>query len=106
MSSGRSFAFETTLAGLSYTRQIPGWRAAGYYVALHFLSLPSVDLAIERVRERVAQGGHNIPEETIRRRFTAGLRNFLATYRMIVDEWALYDNSGKEPRLIDYGTNR
>lgn len=97
---GRSFALETTLSGLGYARQIPLWRAAGYAVALHFLALPSTDIAIERVAQRVAQGGHNIPEEVIRRRFAAGQAN-LARYCALVDEWDVYDNSGPMPLLIN-----
>ena len=103
--AGETFAFETTLAGLSYARQIPRWRAAGYEVKLIFLSLPSADLALARVAARVAQGGHNVPEETIRRRFDSGLRNFENMYRPLVNSWALYDNSGPTPRLMASGDN-
>jgi predicted ABC-type ATPase len=69
---GESFAFETTLAGLGYARSIPKWRAQGFVVKLIFLSLPDPETAIARVVERVAQGGHAVPESTIRRRFAAG----------------------------------
>jgi len=98
--AGESFAFETTLSGRNYVRAIPGWRKAGYYVKLIFLSLPTADVAVARVAARVAQGGHNVPEEVIRRRFDAGLRNFEHLYQRLVDTWALYDNSGSMPRLI------
>ena len=98
-----SFAFETTLAGLGYLRHIRAWKASGYHVSLFFLGLPSVDLAIARVAERVRQGGHNIPEDVIRRRFEAGRRNFERHYRAAVDAWALYDNAGEEPVLIEWG---
>lgn len=101
---GRSFALETTLSGLGYARQIPKWRAAGYAVALHFLALPTADVAIDRVAQRVAQGGHNIPEEVIRRRFTSGQAN-LARYCALVDEWDIYDNSGPTPLLINERTS-
>jgi len=104
LAAQQSFAFETTLSGLSYARQIPQWQAAGYQVKLFFLSLPSPEVAISRVATRVSQGGHNIPEATIRRRFDAGLRNLENTYKRLVDQWSLYDNSGDEPRLIDWGT--
>jgi predicted ABC-type ATPase len=100
-----SFAFETTLSGLNYARHIPRWRQAGYHVRLIFLSLPSVDLAIARIKNRVAQGGHNVPSDVVRRRFDAGLRNFWSIYCKIVDSWELYDNSGPSPRLVDKGTN-
>jgi len=98
--AGESFAFETTLAGRNYARAIPRWRAAGYHVKLVFLSLPSADLAVARVRARAAQGGHNVPEEIVRRRFDVGLWNLEHLYRDLVDTWALYDNSESTPRLI------
>src|SRR5688572_2708764 len=73
---GESFAFETTLANRSYSHWIHEWQAAGYYVALWFLALPSVEAALARVAQRVLQGGHHIPDEVVRRRFTAGKANF------------------------------
>jgi len=97
-----SFAFETTLSGIGYLRRIQGWRRSGYHVSLFFLSLPSVELAIARVAERVRQGGHDIPEQVIRRRFITGLRNFDLHYRQMVDMWALYDNAGEEPLLVEW----
>jgi predicted ABC-type ATPase len=103
--AGESFAFETTLSGRHYARLIPLWRNVGYHVKLIFLSLPAVDLAIARVSSRVAQGGHNVPEDVVRRRFDAGLRNFREIYRKLVNSWILYDNSGQEPRFIEAGDN-
>jgi predicted ABC-type ATPase len=100
---GRSFAFETTLSGRSYAQSIAEWQAAGYIVKLFFLRLVSSDLAIARVKQRVREGGHDIPEPVIRRRFVSGLRNFEELYKSLVDEWALYDNSSKEPILIEEG---
>jgi predicted ABC-type ATPase len=102
---GESFAFETTLAGFTYLRHITQWRAQGYHVGLYFLALPSAEAAIARVAERVLQGGHDIPEPVIRRRFAAGLRNFERYYRDRVDAWALYDNSGSAPILLEWGEN-
>ncbi len=90
----KSFAVETTLSGLGYLRQIRAWRAAGYFVRLVFVSLPSAEIAIARVKERVQHGGHSIPEAVIRRRFEAGLKNFEQHYKAAVDSWTLYDNSG------------
>jgi predicted ABC-type ATPase len=101
----RSFAFETTLSGLTYARQIPLWRTMGYRVELFFLALNTPETAINRVAERVKQGGHNIPQDTIQRRFAAGLNNFEHIYCRIVDAWVLYDNSGEHPKLIDWGEN-
>ena len=100
---GESFAFETTLSGRGYAGLIPGWREQGYIVKLFFLRLASPELAVARVRQRVREGGHNIPERVIRRRFAGGLRNFETLYKPVVDEWALYDNSGGEPVLIKEG---
>ena len=97
-----SFAFETTLAGRTYAQMIPHWQAEGYHVKLFFLTLPSAEMAIARVAERVRQGGHNVPEQVIRRRFVAGRNNFDLLYREKVDSWALYDNAGDEPQLIDW----
>ena len=100
--AGHSFAFETTLSGLVYMKKIAVWQAHGYQVKLWFLSLPSDDIAASRVALRVLQGGHNIPEDVIRRRFKAGLENFYERYSKVVNSWALYDSSGLEPKLIDW----
>ena len=97
---GESFSIETTLSGRTYARMIPQWRQAGYVVALFFLQLPNADLAVARVADRVAQGGHHIPESVIRRRFHAGITNFHNLYIPLVDYWRLYDNSGEEPILV------
>lgn len=99
--SGKSFSFETTLSGLRYTRLIPEWQKVGYRIELIFLGLPTPEMAIERVTARVIQGGHNVPEEVIRRRFASGLRNFHRRYKPLVDVWAHYDNSGESPVLIE-----
>jgi len=98
-----SFAFETTLSGVGYARRIPEWQALGYRVELFFLSLPEPEDAISRVALRVRQGGHDVPEAVIRRRFASGLGNFKRIYRHLVDAWAMYDNSGNEPKLLDWG---
>lgn len=98
----QDFAFETTLSGRGYLQYIPRWQAAGYTVKLIFLQLASAEEAIARVAQRVRQGGHDIPEATIRRRFAAGRRNFEHLYAPRVDAWALYDNSGATPMLLDW----
>lgn len=102
---GESFAIETTLSGRTYARRIWKWRRIGYQVQLIFLQLHSVELAIHRVAIRVSQGGHNIPEDVIRRRFDAGRRNLTEIYTPFVDSWAQYDNSDIEPMLILSGEN-
>jgi predicted ABC-type ATPase len=100
---GVSFAFETTLSGRGYARMIPEWREKGYRIKLIFLMLPNVEIAIERVATRVAQGGHAVPETVIRRRFMAGLRNFNEIYKRLADVWTLYDNSREVPVMLKNG---
>jgi predicted ABC-type ATPase len=101
VAKGDSFSFETTLSGLGYARQIPRWRQIGYRVELFFIGLPSANMAVERVAQRVRHGGHDIPEATIRRRFDAGKRLFTTVYQPLVDQWVLYDNAGDEPVVMD-----
>lgn len=103
VASGEDFAFETTLAGRRYARAIPSWQGAGYRVGLIFLALPSPEVAIARVAMRVRQGGHSVPDDVVRRRFTSGRESFERTYKGLVDEWRLYDNSGPRPVLVDQG---
>ncbi|OEU44408.1 MAG: Zeta toxin family protein, partial [Desulfobacterales bacterium S7086C20] len=100
---GESFAFETTLSGRGYGCMIPEWQAIGYRVKLIFLSLPNVEMAIERVATRVAQGGHDVPEAIIKRRFEAGIRNFNKIYKSLVDAWILCDNLGEAPDMLEQG---
>ena len=91
---GESFAFENTLSGRGFARAIPGWQSLGYRVELYFLSLPTAEMAIQRVSRRVTEGGHHVPEEVVRRRFHGGLDNFHQIYKALVDSWVLYDSSG------------
>ena len=99
----KSFAFETTLSGRAYLHKIREWRGLGYHIKMIFLSLPDADVAVARVAARVAQGGHNIPENVIRRRFEHGLRNFRFLYQFEVDAWVLYDNSSTVPVFLELG---
>ncbi|WP_310820825.1 zeta toxin family protein [Stratiformator vulcanicus] len=100
---GVSFAFETTLSGRTYAKRIVEWKANGYRVELLFLTLSTVEEAVLRVRQRVLHGGHNIPEETIRRRYRRGLDNFDYVYKGLVDYWTLYDNSKYAKRKLAEG---
>lgn len=94
------FAFETTLSSRTFVGFIHRAREAGYTVNLIFYWLDSVELAQARVKARVLDGGHNIPMETIVRRYHAGIKNFLKLYADIVDYWLLMDNSKTEPTVI------
>jgi predicted ABC-type ATPase len=95
------FAFETTLASRSFAPWLARLREAGYHVHVAFLSLPDPDLAVARVAERVRSGGHDVPEDVVRRRFAAGLAAFFDLYTPIADTWQMLDNSvSPEPRLI------
>lgn len=102
--AGESFAFETTLSGTGYVRSIREWRTKGYEVWLCFLSLPSAEVAIQRVANRVREGGHHTPTVDIERRFTRGLDNFHRIYVPIVDHALLFDATELPPKLIkEYG---
>ncbi len=103
--AGESFAFETTLSGQLYARLIPRWRRQSYRVKLIYLALATPELAVARVAARVAQGGHSVAENVIRRRYAAGWRNFQLRFKLLVDVWAHYDNSGQRPVLIEQATN-
>jgi predicted ABC-type ATPase len=83
---------ETTLASLAYARKIPLWRSRQYHVALLYVRLPTVEHSIARVRKRVAEGGHGMPEDVIRRRFAKSLRYLEDHYKPIVDEWEIWDS--------------
>lgn len=99
-----SFAFETTLSAKNYLQRIDTWKKAGYDVRLLFLSLPTPAFAIERVRQRVKQGGHNIPADVIRRRHSRGMAN-LPNYKKLVNSWQIYDNSIVPMILLAEGSN-
>jgi predicted ABC-type ATPase len=98
------FAFETTLAARSFAPFLRQCQEQGYQVNLIYVWLNSVELAITRVALRVASGGHNIPEEVIRRRYDRGRKNFLELYSNLADRWQVYDNSS-DNQLIAFSNN-
>jgi len=102
---GESFTLETTLSGRRYLSEIRRWRQQGYHVSLYFLKLSRVEIAISRVAERVRQGGHDIPEAVIRRRFVTGLQNFESFYKSEVDSWVIFDNDSGTPLLLESKEN-
>jgi predicted ABC-type ATPase len=101
-----NFAFETTLASRTYAPWLRGLMADGYEFLLIFVWLPSAEHAIQRVHDRVSRGGHSIPDEVIRKRYSAGLRNFFTLYQPLAAEWQMVDNSGSSSRLIASGKGR
>jgi len=92
LDAGANFLFETTLASLTYAAKVPRWRQAGYSVGLVYLRLANVEMALARVRRRVAAGGHDVPEETVRRRFSKSVKYFENHYKPLVDEWYVWDS--------------
>lgn len=96
----QSFGFETTLSGRSYLGRLKALKDLGYLLFAYFLWLPSDDFAVDRVANRVRQGGHSVPEFDIRRRYRSGLRNFLSTYLLLFDGWRIYDAAHSSPTLI------
>ena len=96
-----NFAFETTLSGLTYIRLLKQWKASGYRIQIVFFQLHSPSLALRRIASRVRQGGHNVPQSDVLRRFKRGLLNFNTKYRSLADAWTIYDNSGDKPVLLD-----
>ncbi len=91
------FGFETTLAGRSYIPMIHDLKKRGSQIHFFFLWLPSVDLAISRIKQRVLRGGHSVPEADIRRRFERSNRNFLVDYSALADSWMLFDKLRRRP---------
>lgn len=96
-----SFAFETTLSGKSYIKKLKNWKTQKYEIVIYFLKLPSVEFAIERVKLRVAQGGHNVPKQDIIRRFERSWINFQQIYKQLADSWIVFDNSREIPMILD-----
>ena len=103
IASGETFAMETTLATRTVANLIREAQREGYYVTLLYFWLNTPELAIERVKQRVAAGGHNIPENTIRRRYAAGIRNLFELYLPICDYWMITDNSMSPMEVIAKG---
>jgi predicted ABC-type ATPase len=99
----QDFAFESTLSGRTYLPLLRQWKADGYRIELVFLSLPSVELALQRISARVRQGGHDVPRVDVVLRFNRSWRNFQLIYRELADTWAIYDNAGEVPRLLERG---
>lgn len=96
----KSFGLESTLSGRTYERLLRDAKAAGFTISLHFLVVPSAEVSIRRVAERVTKGGHHVPEDDIRRRFRRSVENFLEVYLPLADEWEVWDNELAQMRSI------
>lgn len=104
LESEESFAFETTLSTRSYVKFVERAKQLGYQITCLFFWLDSDELAISRVATRVKEGGHNIPEEVIRRRYKSGLKNFFNLFLPRVDNWLFVNNSGDSYEIIAEGS--
>lgn len=97
------FAFESMLSGLTYMRRLKRWKAAGWRIEIVYLWISSPQLALRRIAARVRQGGHNVPRRDVLRRFTRSWINLQKSYRLLADEWTVYDNSSDVPKVIEQG---
>ena len=97
------FAFESTLSELVYLSRLKRWKAAGYRIEIVYLRLSSPRLALRRIAARVKQGGHNVPRADVLRRFNRSWNNFEKFYRLFAEAWSVYDNSGRNPRILERG---
>jgi len=97
------FAWESTLSGLTYAKRIRAMKELGYQVEIIYLQLASPRLALKRIAGRVRQGGHNVRKADVLRRFSRSWHNFQTVYRPLADAWAVYDNSSRQPKLIESG---
>ena len=95
-----TLALESTLSGKTYVKIFKEAKQRGYRIELHFVWIPDVREAIRRVRQRVIEGGHDVPVEDIRRRFARSIQHLLDDYTSLADRWALWDNSTPPARLL------
>ena len=101
MSNGEQFVLETTLSGLTYARKIPRWQQSGYTVVVYYLFVDFVEVSLSRIRYRVMQGGHHIPDDTVLRRHIRSRINFDNVYKQLVDKWYLVDANDRPPRIVE-----
>lgn len=97
----QDFAFESTLSSRSFAPFLRRLKAQGYQVAIYYFFLASPSLAVRRVKLRVAMGGHDVPADTVRRRYARSVSNFLTLYTPLANDWTVYDNSSaKQAKMI------
>jgi predicted ABC-type ATPase len=95
-----TFALESTLSGVTYVRLLRDARSLGYEIELHFLWLAATEQAVARVRQRVREGGHGVPEADIRRRFKRGLFHLVADYLALASRWIIWDNRNLPGKVL------
>lgn len=95
-----TFGFETTLSGRIYAARLQQAREMGYRINIYYLWLPTVTVALRRIRQRVTKGGHNVPPSDVKRRFRPSLENFFELYLPLADEALLFDGSTRPPKLV------
>ena len=98
--AGVNFAFESTLAGKSYFNLFKELKDKGYKLHLLILWIPNTELAVVRIKDRVAEGGHDVPIQDVKRRFKRSIGNFFKLYQPLFDSWMLFNNAGSIPTLI------
>jgi predicted ABC-type ATPase len=99
----KDFAFESTLSGRTYVSRLKLPKAAGYHLEIVYLRVASPRLVLKRIAARVRQGGHTVPKADVLRRFKRSQQNFETVYRPLADTWAVYENSGPKPILVEQG---
>jgi predicted ABC-type ATPase len=98
--AGVDFGFETTMSGVTYLRHLKALKNAGYTIHIFFLWIPTAELAVKRVKFRVAEGGHDVPVTDIKRRFKRNVEKFFNEYRPLADKWMLFNNDNEDAKLI------
>jgi predicted ABC-type ATPase len=103
LKAGESFAFETTFSGKIWASFLRRAKKAGYKIKIYFVFVKSIDLSLKRIETRVKNGGHNIPEAIVRRRFSRTFKNFMELYKPLANEWYVIDNSEAIGAVIAFG---
>ena len=98
--AGVDFGFETTMSGVTYLKYFRILKEKGYNINIFFLWIPNSQLAIARVKDRVAKGGHNVPVKDIKRRFKRSVEKFFKNYRLLANKWILFNNAAALPKII------
>jgi predicted ABC-type ATPase len=101
ISEGVSFGFESTLSGHAYARRVSAMKKVGYRIVIFYLKIASPILAVARVKERVKEGGHHVPEKDVLRRFDKSWSNFCEIYRPLADKWIVFENSSGIPIILE-----